>query len=858
MNTKAQISDIDLTPDVDLTESRLDILPYKGIMDCNSPHVGGVLNNVYKKKTATLPEGFHKIVEYKGKVYAWKADTEPNIGCKVYDVTDTANPVVVLDLNSGVAELDALGFHTVKRELYAKPKKTYYIGYLEYNSNGRIMFHSPFRENYSFFVGLIGDCVNYAIVNNVVYISRVRSSNVDYLNSLDTQEYNSASSIINAINCWTVVGNTVTTVQDEYKFLVLGGRVFNHLYNYLTTLEETETILNAVIEEDYFTLETKLTSQTSGTHKIYNLNRDTPGAVDLDSEDFVGIAPQLFPIMVDEDYWKNQYFIHSYVPGHITEDYSFYFHHYKYGNTTVALAINDKVISYEVERVIFKDFENGYTYYLDFEGNIYRLSIVTNEAPQFRVVKGVIISNSINSVYSSYDMDSKTCEEPFFAPSFSLPIIVGGGETTKNVWIGSGNNEQWDILNKKFTSLIFPQAHIIIAQGDNYNYISKFKPSTPYKSNAYAINLYYGEDSPIYQNSRRYLNSNWAIRTEPFLEGIVFPSYSDGNTITPVDMFSIIKDSGNNQLLISNSENKAYVSPKNLIGEPLFGYYNYTETFMDELFVLQTGSFGIDGDFIYNLQLSNSVLTSQEIVATVKDLKFLGAFPLMALFWSKLDKSIYVFTGDNNLKKLKEAYRINTVGAIYCDPARLTMFISTDIGLIVLYQEQVFLLDYPLIEGENKIYYDNGKYIVDDDLIAFSPFENFESQSIRIKTEFYGESRMIKSINDCVFVRITKNSSITSGTVKIKAYTLTEKTSESTEQIYSISEKNFDTSGQCLLQYQPQFQTGVGFSVEVESDFPVAYIGISHQPEAIQQSPKGKQNVIASPVSKPGKNFRFE
>jgi hypothetical protein len=231
----------------------------------------------------------------------------------------------------------------------------------------------------------------------------------------------------------------------------------------------------------------------------------------------------------------------------------------------------------------------------------------------------------------------------------------------------------------------------------------------------------------------------------------------------------------------------------------------------------------------------------------------------MALFWSELDKSIYIFTGDNNLKKLKEAYRINTVGAIYCDPARLTMFISTDIGLIVLYQEQVFLLDYPLIEGENKIYYDNGKYIVDNDSIAFTPFENAESQTIRIKTEFYGESRMIKSVNDCVFVRITKNSSITSGTVKIKAYTLTEKTSESTEQIYSISEKNFDISGQCLLQYQPQFQTGVGFAVELESDFPVAYMGISHQPEAIQQAPKGKQNVIATPVSKPNSStFKFE
>jgi hypothetical protein len=118
---------------------------------------------------------------------------------------------------------------------------------------------------------------------------------------------------------------------------------------------------------------------------------------------------------------------------------------------------------------------------------------------------------------------------------------------------------------------------------------------------------------------------------------------------------------------------------------------------------------------------------------------------------------------------------------------------------------------------------------------------------------------MIKSVNDCVFVRITKNDSLTSGTVKIKAYTLTDKTSESTEQIYSISEKNFDTSGQCLLQYQPQFQTGVGFAVELESDFPIAYMGISHQPEAIQQASKGKQNVIATPISKPNSStFKFE
>ena len=857
MNTKAQISDIDLTPDVDLTESRLDILPYKGIMDCNSPHVGGVLNNVYKKKSETLPEGFHKIVEYNGKVYAWKADTEPNIGCKVYDVTDMSNPVVVLDLNSGVEELDTLGFHTVKRELYAKPTETYFIGCLEYNVNGKIYFHNPFKEDDVFFVGNRGDYLNYSIVEDTAYISSISKFNVFSLTGL--VEYNSASNINNAIYDYKATSTGHSSPASNARFLVLGGKVFLNFSSFLTTLSTTETILNAVIEENYFTLETKLNSASNGLHKMYWLAGDDPSLVESTDYSSQGMPTTTIPIVVGEDYWDKQFDNSGFIPGYLN-NYNLRLNIIKYGSSTVALVINDKVLSYDIDRVIFKDYENEYTYYSDSKGDIYRLSIVTDEAPEFRVINGVIISNSINSVYSSYDMDSETCEEPFFAPEFYLPAIGPDfpSASTMDIWLGSGNNEQWNSNNKKFTALNFPQVHITVAQG-LYNKYLYFMEFAPYKSRAYGVNVYSGEDSPTYEFSTRKVNGSLIISSNQDLEGMTFPSYSDGNTVTPVDMFSIIKDSGNNQLLISNSEDKTYISPKNLLGESLFGYYNYTETFMDELFVLQTGIYGIDGDFIYSLQYSNSVLTSQENVANVKGLQYLGAFPLMALFWSELDKSIYIFTGDNNLKKLKEAYRINTVGAIYCDPARLTMFISTDIGLIVLYQEQVFLLDYPLIEGENKIYYDNGKYIVDDDFIAFLPFENAESQTIRIKTEFYGESRMIKSVNDCVFVRITKNSSITSGTVKIKAYTLTEKTSESTEQIYSISEKNFDISGQCLLQYQPQFQTGVGFAVELESDFPVSYMGISHQPEAIQQAPKGKQNVITTPISKPNSStFKFE
>lgn len=852
MNTKAQISDIDLTPDVDLTESRLDILPYKGIMDCNSPHVGGVLNNIYKKKTATLPEGFHKIVEYKGKVYAWKADTEPNIGCKVYDVTDVDNPVVVLDLNSGVAELDALGFHTVKRELYAKPTETYQIGCLEYNVNGGVYFHNPFKEDDVFILTNRGYVANYTIINNVCYIFK---ENLSITYNKGGSRYFSFDDLFNNITCITADSAGHTTISDiSNKFLVLGERKVD--YSYFSSI--TDEVFQICIENDYMFYEVGTSNDNSHIFKtLYN------------DDDSLSQSNSLFISIValkenNTDYWTQATVSSTAIP-HFPKMKLSYYH---YNNAPVALAVNDKVITYDIDTILYKDFETGDIYYKTSEGLVYKLSIELGEIPLFKIVNNFIITNSVNSVYTSYNMDSENGENPFATPIVCFINQAPDATYDGAAYVGAGINEQWNLLNKQVTSLNFPTINFKIDtnKGIALYLITAPGGQSPFYFNnisgkiPYFINIYIGELESEYKYSVKSITiGSYEYDIVPQLQGVVFPSYSDGNTITPVDMFSIIKDSGNNQLLISNSENKAYISPKNLIGEPLFGYYNYTETFMDELFVLQTGTFGIDGDFIYSLQFSNSVLTSQEIVATVKDLKFLGAFPLMALFWSGLDKSIYIFTGDNNLKKLKEAYRINTVGAIYCDPARLTMFISTDIGLIILYQEQVFLLDYPLIEGENKIYYDNGKYIVDNDFIAFSPFENFESQSIRIKTEFYGESRMIKSVNDCVFVRITKNSSITSGTVKIKAYTLTEKTSESTEQIYSISEKNFDTSGQCLLQYQPQFQTGVGFAVELESDFPVAYMGISHQPEAIQQAPKGKQNVIATPISKPNSStFKFE
>ena len=68
-NGKSQITDIDIeNVSVNLTDYLEDIKPYEGFIQCNSPYIGGLLNNVYKRNIQ-LPNG-HKLVRmHNGNMY---------------------------------------------------------------------------------------------------------------------------------------------------------------------------------------------------------------------------------------------------------------------------------------------------------------------------------------------------------------------------------------------------------------------------------------------------------------------------------------------------------------------------------------------------------------------------------------------------------------------------------------------------------------------------------------------------------------------------------------------------------------------------------------------------------------------
>jgi hypothetical protein len=451
----------------------------------------------------------------------------------------------------------------------------------------------------------------------------------------------------------------------------------------------------------------------------------------------------------------------------------------------------------------------------------------------------------------------------FDAPN-TINVNANYDGDTKTMTCQLGINEQWNNQNLKNVGLNFPPVTIKVDSDYNQE-INAFAPRCPITKSKNWLNYYSGEEDCVYVQSIEWSisESSGLLRfiyiNNPILQNMSYPVNTDGNVIYPMPLDSVLEETEFNELIIKTDEGN-FLSAHSQNKEPVLGYYLYSISELDSMFLMQTGMYGKNENYIYGASINNNVTEIGNVVANTLDLQFLGAFPTMALFWSKLDKSIYMFTGDNNLRKLKEAYKVDTIGAIYCDPSKLTLIISTNIGLLILYQDQVITLDdFPLITGKGKIYYDNNCYFIGDKVIAFSNvMENATARPIHVQTEFYGAGNCVKSVNDCVYIRIGKNN-LTEGYLKIKAHTLTEITKVTTEQMFTFNDTMFDSvSDQMYIQYQPQLQAGVGFSLEIESSHPISYLAISHTPEAIQQAIKYKPNVIESPTSTPNKNFSFE
>lgn len=818
---KAQITDLNLTQiDANLSDYLSDIRPYEGFVQCNSPWIGGLLNNVYKKKVTGLPEGHKLIKVHNGDIYSLLVENEnkngvyknnikigevENVQPKVRDYTDpfcrtTANNELIVN------------YYDVKNYIISYDVPFTY-DYVEYENNLYITIYPIGNIKYEDFEnsdsGIRTFVFNHAellpISNNYKGLNAVYICNGDI---------NTEDGFIHTVGDYILSNfESLQTINDNLYYFNISPLGIVMYFNWVETMASGEKKEQKSIFLNYCSV--------LGLPKI-NDRGQTIRDVDFSHTNNVWTRGLLIPSSSD-------------------------FCCLIYNNEISGISINNSVLTYNVDKIVkikpcsfdnSMGLPNRYTGSIIYEseGKLKELYCEKNEDNLVNYsISGNYVFFKTVGYYNTLNLETGElfCRSDDW--NDRLVPIVTDKTTAKTGMFVSGWNVNAITLNKNaFSSQYSQQVLSYMAEilYSNYRFFKVInRQDLELKHN---IEIY-GSNSPgenaKYISSIGYGSADQVVTYKDFsLEGTLYPQNTDNNMLYNLPVLFEAKDSYINEMFVTDKKS-SYILVKAQNRETLLGYYLFTETEVNNIFLTQGQFYGVNDEYIYSVGLDNSVVSINGVVANKQDLMFLGAFPTMALFWSKLDKSLYSFTGDAILQKVKEAYRINNIYNVYCDPSRLTMIISTDIGVIIIYQNQTMLLE-EMKEPIEHIYYDSNTYVLDDTLLSLSEQENYEPQNIKLHTEYYGVGSGVKSVNDCVYIRIAKGKK--NGFIKFQSFVLNDRSTASEEKTVDLPDSVFDPiTKSAFIKYQPKNQAGLGFSVKIETTNPVVSMAIGHKPESI-------------------------
>lgn len=818
---KAQITDLNLTQiDANLSDYLSDIRPYEGFVQCNSPWIGGLLNNVYKKKVTGLPEGHKLIKVHNGDIYSLLVENEnkngvyknnikigevENVQPKVRDYTDpfcrtTANNELIIN------------YYDVKNYIisYDVP---FTFDYVEYENKLYITIYPIGNIKYEDFLNSSSGIRTFVfshtelldISNNFKGLQAVYICNGD-MNTEDGFIHTVGDYIVDKFE-------SLQTINDNLYYFNISPLGIVMYFNWVETMASGEKKEQKSIFLNYCSV--------LGKPKL-NDRGQTIRDVDFSHTNNVWTRGLLIPSSSD-------------------------FCCLIYNNEISGISINNSVLTYDVDKIVkikpcsfdnSMGLPNRYTGSIIYEseGKVKELYCEKNEDNLVNYsISGNYVFFKTVGYYNTLNLETGElfCRSDDW--NDRLVPIVTDKTTAKTGMFVSGWNVNAITLNKNaFSSQYSQQVLSYMAEISymNYRFFSVLnRQDLEIKHN---IEIY-GSNSPgenaKYISSFGFGSAGQVVTYKDFsLEDTFYPQNTDNNMLYNLPVLFEAKDSYVNEMFVTDKKS-SYILVKAQNKETLLGYYLFTETEVNNIFLTQGQFYGVNDKYIYSVGLDNSVVSINGVVANKQDLMFLGAFPTMALFWSKLDKSLYSFTGDAILKKVKEAYRINNIYNVYCDPSRLTMIISTDIGVIIIYQNQTMLLE-EMKEPIEHIYYDSNTYVLDDTLLSLSEQENYEPQNIKLHTEYYGVGSGVKSVNDCVYIRIAKGKK--NGFIKFQSFVLNDRSTASEEKTVDLPDSVFDPiTKSAFIKYQPKNQAGLGFSVKIETTNPVVSVAIGHKPESI-------------------------
>ena len=241
-------------------------------------------------------------------------------------------------------------------------------------------------------------------------------------------------------------------------------------------------------------------------------------------------------------------------------------------------------------------------------------------------------------------------------------------------------------------------------------------------------------------------------------------------------------------------------------------------------------------------------------IANTNMLLYIGFTSTKAYFYSKFDKNVYAFKGDNSFEKVISLERFPLSYSASGQPNTLYMssidvlFLNLITAVLVLYDNQFILLDTGTVNSWELDYrtsclnVNNVLYSLVKSTLEENNTQNFEISAIPIKftTQLYGDpENETNMINDCLYLTIDNLHNLAKGTIKIKAEGLCNgKIVKGEERIMKLKNEDFNELSQVLIKFQPKIQEAKGLKFYIESDFEVAEMKIGTSQGAMNQTTK--------------------
>lgn len=417
----------------------------------------------------------------------------------------------------------------------------------------------------------------------------------------------------------------------------------------------------------------------------------------------------------------------------------------------------------------------------------------------------------------------------------------------ENWYFATAQGANYEALNRPFISTLFPP-YVSAVPRDNFRMAETIIQAC-YTPDEEDVDLYRGRQVDV-GNVPDYIYSQTGLKggkiytngvsTSYQNQKLVDTNYAFSFTLIPSIFAKFISGFINQGIILDN--NHSYLQVFANTTKPIFAI-NFVSQLegVESAFIIQGQYFVIINGAIYRYDPATSTISA---VINIGDMTLLGYTPYQALFFSKTNRTVYTFVGDNTLSLLVQADEIEQIYSSVYNPNTCSIYVLASSGIYIFGSDQLLRLDitgytrgYPLGLG--------AAFVSDTDTMFISYTRDnkpawvqtdMKRIPIELETKFYGEGNNIKSVNDCVYIRLydeTKGA----GKVVLKCQTLNEGTWVSEEKTFDINSEMWDKVHKTLfLRYQPKYQEGSGFSVSIKSPFCIASLDISETPQTVQNS----------------------